>query len=88
MFTLFKKVVHDCATSSNGDYDPARVIGYGLVSLGGLEFMVLTAYVAITKGTFDGTQFAVGLTGISGALTAAAAGVWLKKTTEIEPEKK
>ena len=87
MLNEVKKVFKDCCTSANGDYDPARVIGYGIVMIGSLEFMILTAYMAITKGVFDSSQFAVGLTGISGVITAAAAGVWLKKTTEIEPEK-
>lgn len=83
-----KRVIKDISTSAGGDFDPARVIGYGVVFLGSIEFLVLTAYTTFKSGVFDGTQYAIGLTGISGALAAAAAGVWLKKTTEITPKEK
>lgn len=80
---LIKKVIKDCSTGPNGeDYDPARVVGYGIVALGGIQFLVLTAWVTFQTGKFDGVQFSIGLTGVSGAIAAAAAGVWLKKTTE------
>lgn len=78
-----KTVIKDCMTSANGDYDPARVIGYGVVVLGALEFLILFAYTTLKHGVFDAAQFTIGLSGVSGALAAAAAGVWLKKTTEI-----
>jgi hypothetical protein len=85
-FRRTKKVIFDCMTSANGDYDPARVIGYGIVALGGLQFLVLTAYDTIIKGAFDGAQFAIGLTGVSAALAAAAAGVRLKVGSEVPHE--
>lgn len=82
---LFNKVIKDCATGPNGlDYDPARVIGYGIVALGGVQFLILTAWTTIESGTFDGVQFSLGLTGVSGAIAAAAAGVWIKKSTEAQ----
>ena len=82
-FERIKRVVSDCATSANGDYDPARVIGYGFVVLGGLFFLGLTVYDTVVKQSFDSGGFASGLLAISGAIVAAGAGVWLKKDTEV-----
>jgi hypothetical protein len=79
---VFAKVLSDCMTSQAGDYDPARVFGYGIVFLGGLEFLCLSAWMAIKDGKFDGVQFATGLAAIGVALAAAAGGVWLKRSTE------
>jgi hypothetical protein len=79
------KILSDCFTSQTGDYDPARVIGYGLVSLGALEFMVLSPYITIKDGKFDGLQFCAGLASIGTALVAAAGGVYLKRSTENTP---
>lgn len=78
-------VIKDCSTSANGDYDPARVVGYGITMLGAIEFFVMTAYSTFKTGTFDVVQFSIGLTGVSAALAAAAAGVLIKKSTEITP---
>lgn len=83
MLETMKSVLKDCSTSANGDYDPARVVGYGIVALGALVFLILTIYTTLRSGTFDSGAFAIGLTGVSGTLTAAAAGVWLKKATEV-----
>ena len=86
LIELFKKVIKDISTGPNGtDYDPARIIGYGIVSLGGIQFLILTAWSTFQNGKFDGVQFSIGLTGVSGAIAAAAAGVWLKKSTEAPP---
>lgn len=85
MFKLLKQVIFDCCTSANGDYDPARVIGYFLVVVGALEFLILFAYFAIKKDAFDASGFALGLASIGGTLGAAAAGVMIKNGTEIQP---
>lgn len=86
---VFSKVLSDCLTSQAGDYDPARVFGYGIVVLGGLEFLVLSAYSTFKEGKFDSVAFATGLAAVGGALVLAGAGVWIKKTTEnIIEEKK
>lgn len=83
VWDLISKVIKDCATSANGDYDPARVIGYGIPVLGGIIYLGLEIYMVATTHQFDEIKFATGLAGISAALTAAAAGVWIKKSTEI-----
>lgn len=82
------KILNDCFTSAGGDYDPARIFGYGIVVLGSLEFLFLAAYTSIKEGKFDPVQFATALAGIAAALAAAAAGVWIKKSTENPPEEK
>ncbi len=82
-FEKTKRVVEDCMTSANGDFDPARVIGYGVVVIGALVFFGLTIYNTIINRTFDGGDFAAGLSSVSAAVVAAGAGVWLKKDTEI-----
>ncbi|MEL6237026.1 MAG: hypothetical protein AAFO57_00155 [Pseudomonadota bacterium] len=86
MFATIKRLISDCLTGPNGDFDPARVVGYGITMAGGVEFLVLTAYTTLRTGAFDGAQFAIGLTGVGGALAASAAGVWLKKSTEVPPK--
>jgi uncharacterized membrane-anchored protein len=78
-----KKVIEDCSTGANGDYDPARVIGYGVTLLGSLVFLGLTIYVTIITKAFNSEGFAIGLAGISAVITAAAGGVLMKKSTEI-----
>jgi hypothetical protein len=85
IFQEVRKLVHDCLTSANGDYDPARVVGYLVVVFGALEFLALSAYVTIKDGKFDSMQYSAGLVAIAGVLVAAAAGVWLKRATENLP---
>lgn len=80
------KVLNDCLTSANGDYDPARVVGYGIVALGGLIYLVLEVYMVVTTHQFDEIKYSTGLAGVGAALVAAAGGVWLKKSTEVPPK--
>lgn len=76
------KLLRESLTASSGEYDPARVFGYGIVVLGALVFFGLTIYVTIRNGTFDGTSYAVGLGGVASTLISAAGGVWIKRTAE------
>lgn len=85
MFETLKKVIYDCCTSSAGDYDPARLLGYLVVVLAAMVFLVLTTYFALTTGKFDSKDFALGLASISATMVAAATGVWIKKDTEVQP---
>lgn len=81
--SVVKKVLKDCSTGINGnDYDPARVIGYGINALGGLVFICLAIFDTFQNNKFNYEGFAMGLTGIAFGLTGAAAGVALKKSTE------
>lgn len=83
--SVVKKVIKDCSTGINGhDYDPARVIGYGINLIGGLVFIGLAIYDTFQNHKFNYDGFAMGLTGIALGLTGAAAGVVLKKSTETE----
>lgn len=81
--SFIRNICSDVFTSMNGDIDPARLFGYGFVLLGGIEFLAMTTYMAIKTGHFDAINFSTGLVGISGALLAAAAGVYIKKSTEV-----
>lgn len=83
IWKVISKVINDCFTSANGDYDPARVAGYGIVVLGGLVYIGLEIFVVVTTRQFNEINFATGLAGIGAALIAAAGGVWIKKSTEI-----
>ena len=78
----FIKILKECATATSGEYDPARVVGYGITVLGAFVFYGLTIYVTIQHTVFDGANFAIGIGGISASLTASAAGVWIKRTAE------
>lgn len=81
--SLVKKVIKDCATGLNGeDYDPARVIGYGIIVVGSLIFLGLSIYDTIKTGKFDYAGFATGFGSIGLTLASAGAGVWFKKDTE------
>lgn len=88
LFKEIKTLIHQCLTNPQGVYDPARVAGYGIVVLGGLQYLVLSAYMAIKNGEFDGLNFATGLAAIGAALMAAAGGVWIKKVSEPSSESK
>lgn len=83
IWAVVSKVVSDCFTSANGDYDPARVAGYGIVVLGGFVYLGCEIFMVVTTHQFDEIKFATGLAGIGTALMAAAGGVWIKKSTEI-----
>lgn len=83
MLVELKKVIADCAQSANGDYDPARVVGYSVSLLGALVFLGLSIYTTVINRAFDASGFAVGLAGVSATIAAAAGGVWMKKSTEI-----
>ena len=84
-FNEFKKALKDCFTSANGDYDPARVVGYLVVLLGALIFMGGMVFNTIVDKRFDADAFMKGLSGLSLTMTAAAGGVWIKKSSEITP---
>lgn len=88
LYQEIKKLVHQCLTNPQGLYDPARVAGYGIVVLGGLQYLILSAYIVIKDGKFDGLSFATGLAAIGAALMAAAGGVWIKKSSEPSSESK
>ncbi|MBB5409161.1 hypothetical protein HDG34_003102 [Paraburkholderia sp. HC6.4b] len=77
------RVCEDLFCSWNGDVDPARFFGYGFVMLGGLVFIILSIYDTIKHQTFNSLAFSGGLVAIAGAVTAAAAGVKIKESSEI-----
>lgn len=83
MFKLIKRVFADCGQSENGDYDPARVFGYGFVVLSGTVFLGLTIYETMTTSVFNTEKFSMGVVAISSAIAGAAAGVFIKRSTEI-----
>ncbi len=80
---LFVKIFTDCTQNQNSEYDPARLIGYGFVLLGGLQFLISEAWITYHTKTFDTSNFSMGLAAISGAICAAAVGVRVKNIAEI-----
>ena len=76
------KVLADAFSSWSGDYDPARLIGYGFVALAGLVFLGLFVYVTIIKKNLDIGVFVAGVGVITGATIGAAGGVLMKAKTE------
>lgn len=88
MWSTFKKVIKDCLTSANGDFDPARVFGYLILLVGAAMFIAMSGVqFALTPKTFDIFNFTKGLGAIALSLTAAAAGVWIKNATEVPAAK-
>lgn len=79
---LTAKTFSDMFTNWNGDVDPARLVGYGFVMLGGLQFLGLSLYDTLKNHAFNYVGFSTGLVAISGAITAAAAGVRWKQMAE------
>jgi hypothetical protein len=77
------RVCEDLFCNWNGDVDPARFFGYGFVMLGGLVFIILSIYDTVKHQTFNSLAFSGGLVAIAGAVTAAAAGVKIKESSEI-----
>jgi hypothetical protein len=75
MFAAVGKFLKDllCEDDENKIYCPVRVIGAsGLVTL-----ILATAFMVVTKGTFDPMGFGAGIAGIAGS-TGAGAGVKAK----------
>ena len=81
--SLFKRVLRDSFTTPNGDFEPARIVGYGVTILGALVFFFCTVYMVVKTQAFDAAQYAIGLGGVAATLAAAAAGVYIKKSDEI-----
>lgn len=79
---LTVKTFSDMFTNWNGDVDPARLVGYGFVMLGGFQFLALSLYDTLKNHAFNYMGFSTGLVAISGAITAAAAGVRWKQGSE------
>lgn len=75
-------VAKEISTTSTGDYDPARVIGYGVLGLGSLVFLGLTIADTVMNRKFNYEGFTMAFLSIAAAIPAAAAGVSIKKSTE------
>lgn len=82
---LIKQVSKESMTSAAGEYDPARVFGYGFVVLASLVFLGLSIYDAIKNGHFNTTDFTTGTLAIAGAYGLVAGGVAIKKSAENPP---
>lgn len=81
-FKTLSTVTKQSLTNANGEYDPARVIGYFTASLGVLTYLFLSGYVIITTGKMDFISWGLGFTGVSGSCLAAAWGVNIKLSSE------
>lgn len=79
------KLLKDSLTSAAGDYDPARVVGYGVVLLLVVFFLVLATYDTYLNHKFQYGGYTAGLVAIAAAIASAAAGVWIKRGTEVDP---
>jgi hypothetical protein len=77
-----RRVMTESFTTAAGEFDPARVIGYGFVGLSGFVFLFLTMWVTMKSGVFDTDKFAMGVGAVSAAILAAAGGVQMKNGTE------
>lgn len=80
---LIAKASGDMFQNWNGDYDPARLIGYGFVLVCGLVFIALTIYDTLRNHQFNSLAFSSGSVAISGQALAAAWGVKIKQPAEI-----
>ena len=80
---LIAKTCADMFQNWNGDYDPARLIGYGFVLLCGAVFIALTVYDTLKNHQFNSMAFSTGSVAISGQALAAAWGVKLKQNSEV-----
>ena len=76
------RVCEDLFCSWNGDVDPARFFGYGFV-MGGLVFIIRFIYDTVRHQTFNSPRILGRTAAIAGAVTAAAAGVKIKESSEI-----
>lgn len=79
---VIAKATGDMFQNWNGDYDPARLIGYGFVLLCGLVFIGLTIYDTLRNHAFNSMAFSGGCVAISGQALAAAWGVKIKQNSE------
>lgn len=80
---IIAKATGDMFQNWNGDYDPARLIGYGFVLLCGIVFIGLSIYDTIKNHAFNSLAFSTGCVAISGQALAAAWGVRIKQNAEV-----
>jgi len=77
-----QKILSDCFTSWNGEWDPSRLFGYGFAILVSIQFIVQSAYDTVKNGHWDPVQYSLAAAGIGGMYAAVAAGVRVKSQTE------
>lgn len=82
LWALIKRVTHDVVTTSNGDYDPARLFGYGFALAACLVFLANAITDLIINHRWDPVQYSLGAVAMGGMFTAVAAGVRIKADTE------
>lgn len=78
----FQKIMSDCFTSWNGDWDPSRLFGYGFAILVSIQFLAQSAYDLVKNGRWDPVQYSLAAAGIGGMYAAVASGVRIKAMTE------
>lgn len=77
-----QKVLSDCFTSWNGDWDPSRLFGYLFAIVVSIQFVAQSAYDLIKNGHWDPLNYSLAAAGIGGMYAAVAAGVRIKSQTE------
>jgi hypothetical protein len=80
---VIAKACGDMFQNWNGDYDPARLIGYGWCLLFGMVFIALTVYDTLHNKAFNSMAFSTGGVAIAGQIFAAACGVRVKQNSEV-----
>ena len=78
----FQKIMTDCFTSWNGDWDPSRLFGYLFAIVVSVQFVAQSAYDLLKNGHWDPMQYSLAAAGIGGMYAAVAAGVRIKSQTE------
>lgn len=78
-------VTKQSITTSSGDYDPARVIGYFGAGGGFIMYFVITIVYLYKNTPIDLINWATGFAAVSTACIAAAIGVKVKESSERKP---
>lgn len=78
----FQRIMADCFTSWNGDWDPSRLFGYGFAILVSIQFIAQSAYDLLKNGHWDPVNYSLAAAGIGGMYAAVATGVRVKAMTE------
>jgi hypothetical protein len=78
----FRKIMTDCFTSWNGEWDPSRLFGYGFAILASFQFLIQSAIDQFKSAHWDPVNYSIAAVALGGMYTAVAAGVRVKAPTE------
>lgn len=82
---LVKRIMNDIFTTAAGDYDGAKIFGYGFLVIAATLWLSLFTWITIKTVSFNSVDFVAGVVTLSGLLISTSWSVRIKNPTEPQP---